>query len=585
MFKSFAPHMTDSYKLGHIYQYPAGTEQVYTNWTPRSDRLLPVLRNTLDGFRPFEGRMVWFGLQAHIKAFLIDAWNESFFDIPRDKAVARYQRRMDTFFGPNAVSADHIGALHDLGYLPIEIRALPEGSRVPMRVAAMTIVNTLPEFYWVTNYLETALSSELWKASTVATIAYEYRRLLDHYAGLTGAPAEFVQWQGHDFSMRGVDGVERAALAGLGHLLSFTGTDTLAAVDLAEDYYGADASTELIGSSVPASEHSVMCMGGEGDEIGTFRRIITEVYPGGIVSVVSDTWDFWHAVGDMAAELKPEILARKPDAFGNAKVVFRPDSGDPVEILCGTAQVKFYADDFGPLSKAEEWFAYDLRDSVADDTPHGERGEDEAVGFFNHEGVTYKMVVGIERNRHDKQFYYIDGHNIKSCEPVLLTPAEKGAVEVLWDTFGGTVTDKGFKLMDSHVGLIYGDSITLERAQQILHRLKAKGFASTNVVFGIGSYTYQYLTRDSLGMAAKGTAGIVNGETRELFKDPITDSGTKKSARGYIRVEEEGGTLVQYDRQSFADSKTGALAPVFRDGVMTSKTTLAEVRARLGALA
>ena len=532
MFKSFAPHMTDSYKLGHIYQYPAGTEQVYTNWTPRSDRLLPVLRNTLDGFKPFEGRMVWFGLQAHLKAFLIDAWNESFFDIPRDKAVARYQRRMDTFFGPNAVSADHIGALHDLGYLPIEIRALPEGSRVPMRVAAMTIVNTLPEFYWVTNYLETALSSELWKASTVATIAYEYRRLLDHYAGLTGAPAEFVQWQGHDFSMRGVDGVERAALAGLGHLLSFTGTDTLAAVDLAEDYYGADASTELIGSSVPASEHSVMCMGGEGDEIGTFRRIITETYPSGIVSIVSDTWDFWNVISVTALHLREAILNRQPDANGNAKVVFRPDSGDPVKIL---------------------------------------------TGYFQEEILCHY-------NEDEGTFNYYDRGDTEFKRP-LRREEIMGAVETLETVFGCTLNAYGYKVLDQHVGLIYGDSITLERAQQILHRLKAKGFASTNVVFGIGSYTYQYLTRDSLGMAAKGTAGIVNGETRELFKDPITDSGTKKSARGYIRVEEEGGTLVQYDRQSFADSKTGALAPVFRDGVMTSKTTLAEVRARLGALA
>lgn len=511
MFKSFAPHMTDSYKLGHIYQYPVGTEQVYTNWTPRSDRLLPVLRNALDDFAPFEGRMVWFGLQAHIKAFLIDAWNESFFHVSRDKAVSRYQRRMDTFFGLGAVSADHIGALHDLGYLPIEIRALPEGSRVPMRVAAMTIVNTLPEFYWVTNYLETALSSELWKASTVATIAYEYRRLLDHYASLTGAPAEFVQWQGHDFSMRGVDGVERAALAGLGHLLSFTGTDTLAAVDLAEDYYGADASAELIGSSVPASEHSVMCMGGEGDEIGTFRRLVTDVYPSGIVSVVSDTWDFWHVIGSMAAELKPEILARKPDALGNAKVVFRPDSGNPVMVLTG------YTD--------EEAKGMDLRPEEA-----------------------------------------------------------AGAVETLWNVFGGHVNSKGYKVLDSHVGLIYGDSITLDRAQQILHRLKAKGFASTNVVFGIGSYTYQYLTRDSLGMAAKGTAGIVNGETRELFKDPITDSGTKRSARGYIRVEEDGDSFVQYDRQSFDRSKSGALRPVFRDGKLLDETTLGQIRTRLGAL-
>lgn len=511
MFNIPALNTTDAYKCGHIFQYPDFTEEVYSNFTPRSDRLAAIKLPPLDGFTPFDGKLVWFGLQAFIRAYLIEHWNRTFFHVIEYRAVGSYQRRMNTFFGPGAIPVDHIRALHQLGYLPIEIRALSEGSRVPMRVPAMTIVNTKPEFYWVTNYLETALSSELWKASTVATIAYEYRRLLDHYADLTGAPKEFVQWQGHDFSMRGVDGVERAALAGVGHLLSFTGTDTVAAVDLAEMYYQADAEMELIGASVPATEHSVMCMGGEDGEEETFRRLITDVYPSGIVSIVSDTWDFWHVIGNTARKLKQEILDRKPNALGNAKVVFRPDSGDPVKILTG----------YTP----EEAAGLDLRPEEA-----------------------------------------------------------AGAVETLWNVFGGRVNDKGFRELDPHVGLIYGDSITLERAQQILHRLKEKGFASSCVVFGIGSYTYQYLTRDTFGFAVKATAGTVKGEHRELFKDPVTDSGTKRSAKGYVRVEWDGEKYILLDQQTRQEAECGALRRVFKDGELEIEQSLAEIRQRLGAI-
>lgn len=318
-----APNLTDAYKCGHIYQYPPGTTEVYSNFTPRSDRLAPVKLEPLDGLVPFDGKLVWFGLQAFIQAFLIDHWDNTFFFRSRGSAVRAYARRMDTFFGPGVVETDHLEALHDLKRLPVEIRALPEGSRVPMRVAPLTIVNTEPGFYWLTNYLETALSAELWKMSTVATIAYEYRRLLDHYADTTGVPREAVKFQGHDFSMRGIDGADRAAAAGMGHLLSFVGTDTFAAVDLAEEMYDANGAEELIACSVPATEHSVMCMGGKDGEVETIRRLITKTYPCGIVSIVSDTWDFWNVISITARELRDEIMARQPDANGNAKEIGR----------------------------------------------------------------------------------------------------------------------------------------------------------------------------------------------------------------------------------------------------------------------
>ena len=483
----------DFYKADHRRQYPVGTEYVYANFTPRSSRLAKMLPD-------FDDKIVFFGLQGFIKHFLIETWNEGFFQQDKSKVISAYKRRMDNALGEGAVPVDHIEALYDLGYLPIKIKALDEGSRVNMKVPVLTIVNTLPEFFWLTNYLETVLSAELWKSCTTATIAYEYKRLLTEYALKTGAPLDFVAVQGHDFSSRGMSGIFDATQNGVGHLTSFIGTDAVSAIDFAEEYYNA---TGIVGVSVPATEHSVMCMGSEDDEIGTFRRLISELYPAGVVSIVSDTWDFWRVITEFAVELKDEILARQPNAMGLAKLVFRPDSGDPVKILCGDP-----------------------------------------------------------------------GAEIDS-------PAYQGAVECLWQIFGGTTTDKGFKVLNERVGLIYGDSITLERASNILQQLEAKGFASNNVVFGIGSYTYNYLTRDTFGFAVKATWGQVNGQVRELFKDPITDSGVKKSAKGLLRVEKSKDGFVLYDQQTAEQEQQGALKTVFENGQLLHECSLDEIRERL----
>ena len=483
----------DFYKADHRRQYPEGTEYVYSNLTPRSARLAPVLDD-------FDERVVFFGLQGFIKHFLIETWNDEFFNQPKEKVVAAYKRRMDSSLGEGAVPIDHIAALHDLGYLPLKIKALPEGSRVNIKVPMLTVVNTHPEFFWLTNYIETVMSAELWKSCSTASIAYEYKRLLTQYANKTGAPLDFVPLQGHDFSCRGMSGIYDAAQSAVGHLTSFIGTDTVAAIDYAEQYYNA---TGVIGVSVPATEHSVMCMGTQDDELSTFRRLVEDLYPTGIVSIVSDTWDFWQVLTVFAKALKDTILNRQPNALGIAKVVFRPDSGDPVKIICGDP-----------------------------DAPIG-------------------------------------------------SPAYKGAVECLWDIFGGTTTDKGYKQLHERVGLIYGDSITLARAQAILAGLEAKGYASSNLVFGIGSFTYQYNTRDSFGFAMKATWGQVNGVGRELFKDPITDSGTKKSAKGLLRIEATDHGFELQDQQTPEQETQGALEVVFENGALVKEVSLDEIRARL----
>jgi nicotinamide phosphoribosyltransferase len=477
--------LKDGYKVGHKFQYPAGTTLVYSNLTPRKSRSAEV------------DEIVFFGLQYFVKEYLIRQFDEEFFQRPKEEVVKAYARRMDFYLGKDSIPYDHIAALHDLGYLPLEIKALPEGSMVPMRVPIFTIKNTLPEFFWLTNMLETLLSAVLWKPSTSATTAFEYLRVFTRYAKETvGDDLGFIPWQGHDFSFRGMSGIEDAVMSGAGHLLSFSGSDTIPAIDFLERYYNADCEKELIGGSVPATEHSVMCMGTQDGEIKTFERLITDIYPGGIVSIVSDTWDFWQVITEFLPELKGQILKR------DGKVVIRPDSGDPVKIIVGD--------------------------------------EDAPVG----------------------------------------SPAFKGAIECMWETFGGTITPRGYKLLDGHIGLIYGDSITTERQLAILEGLKRKGFASYNVVLGIGSYTYEYVTRDTFGFAMKATYGEVNGVGRDIFKDPKTDDGTKKSAKGLMQVYHDPATgkLALKDQCTWEEEGQGELKTVFKNGRLMVDWTLAEIR-------
>jgi nicotinamide phosphoribosyltransferase len=496
---------TDAYKLSHKGFMHDLTEYIYSNMTPRASKHLPVLKEFYDG------KAVFFGFQHFIIDYLIKEWNERFFQQPRDKVLARFKRRCDTFLGKDSVSMAHFANLHDLGYLPIRIKALKEGTRVNLRVPFFTIINTHPGFAWLTNYLETIISCETWKPITTATIAFEFRKLAHKFALETVGNANGVEFQCHGFEFRGMSGRHDAAISGAGHLLSFWGTDTIPAIDLLEDSYGANAEKELIAASVPASEHMVTSLGiahggySYDAELEFYRNAITKAYPKGIVSIVADTRNFFQVITQMAIDLKEPILSRQPNEIGLAKVVFRPDSGNPIHIICG--------DPNAPVG----------------------------------------------------------------------SPEYKGAVECLWDIFGGTVTAKGYRLLHERVGLIYGDSITMEIAYEIFKGLKAKGFASINLVLGVGSFTYNYLTRDCLGIAIKGTWAQVAGKGLELYKDPKTDSGIKKSARGLLWVEKVGNDYILHDQATPEEEKQGELIEVFCNSKLMYFQTVGEIRGRLNA--
>jgi nicotinamide phosphoribosyltransferase len=479
----------DAYKIGHIHQFVPGMELAFGNMTPRKSyrQIAP------DG-------VVWFGLQYFLKEYLIKQWNENFFNKPKEEVVQKFTRTINNYLGPNDVGNQHIADLHDLGYIPLSFWSLPEGVTVPYKVAPLVYFTTDNRFGWLQAYIETIMSTTVWPLATAATTAKQIRELLEKFAMETVGNTDFVKFQGHNFSYRGCVGHEAAVMIDAGFLTSFVGSDTVPGVDFMEEYYNANSDKELISCSVNASEHAVMASYGPENELEAFRRLIEDVYPRGIVSIVSDTRDYWNVIANFTVLLKDKILARE------GKTVFRPDSGDNVKIIVGDP-----------------------------DAPEG----------------------SIEN---------------------------KGTVQVLWEIFGGAVNDKGFKELNPKVGTILGDGVNWDVLNKINEGLRDKGFASTNIVYGIGSYYLVYgVSRDTDGWAVKSTYCQVNGEGREIFKDPKTDMGNlKKSAKGLIAVyKDDNGKFYQKDQITWEEVKNCEFQEVFTDGCLIQDQTLAEIRERL----
>lgn len=474
---------TDFYKTGHHAQIEPGTTRILENFTARAGR------------DPTSTGTMFIGLDAHLKYDLTDLANDTFFSVSKQEVIDDYKMMMGAGIGPNGLEWRHIAALHDLQYLPLEYCALPEGTFVPYKVPMFTVENTHDEFPWVQGYLETLTSCRVWQCMTSATTARQFRRTFEKYAKQTGAPERLIDWQGHDFSMRGMGSPEAAAMSGMGHLLFFKGTDTRPAIRLIRNVYRGDVKD--IGGSVVATEHMVMCLPGKEREKDTIERIL-DVYPTGIVSEVMDTWDLWNVIDQILPQLKDKIMAR------DGKLVVRPDSGDPVLILTG--------------------------------------------------------------------------------DPSKQGSARKGVVKALWDQFGGLVNKSKYYELDPHIGAIYGDSIDLRRQEQILDNLLSQNFASSNVVLGIGSYSYQYVTRDTHGIAIKATWAKVNGEERKIWKDPVTDSGTKKSARGRLVVIKRDDRLQLVDDLSLEQetwfSLSTWLKSVWRNGRFVARNRWDYMKAR-----
>ena len=488
MYKINSLLLKDFYKAVHSEMLNPGMTKSVSYYTPRKSRV-----NRWP-------KVVNFGLQMFIKNWLIDEFNENFFNRPEDEIVAEYKRVLDNAMGKDIYDINKVRKLHKLGYLPIEIISLPEGVEVPMRCPIFGITNTHDEFAWLPQALESLISAEVWYPMITATVGHTYRQIVDKYYDLTCDDNIPHRRALGNFDFRGDMGVDAALKAAAGWLMSFVNTATVPAIPFMEQMYNCDCTKEEVGFGAVSTEHFVMCsnFAVDGDERTFLKRLLTELYPNTSFSCVCDSYDYWNVVENILPSLKDEIMAH------NGCFLVRGDSGDCVDVVTKT-------------------------------------------------------------------------------------------VFKLWELFGGTVNTKGYKVLDPHVKALYGDSITVERAEKIYQILIDNGFAACNVSLGIGSFSMHCIeedgmlkpfTRDTFSSCIKACDAVINGKEYPIFKDPKTDretgDGFKKSQRGACRVFLKDGELTYEDGLTYEESlKDNLMTPVFRNGKLLVEYTIQDIRNKL----
>lgn len=494
--------LIDFYKAVHAEMLPKKITKSVSYFTPRMSRVKRW------------DNVVMFGLQGFIKTYLIDYFNSEFFSQPFDTVISEYKRVMDASLGKDAYKIEKIENLHKLGYLPIEIVALPEGTIVPMHVPMFGITNTHPDFAWLPQSLESLISAESWHPMLAATVGYTYRQIVNKYYDLTcddNIPRARALGA---FDFRGEECTDSAIKAGAGWCLSFLNTATVPTIPYLEKNYNCDCTKEPVAFGSPSTEHSVMCSNYavDGDEITLLRRLLTEIYPNTSFSAVLDSYDYWNVIDNILPQLKNEIMNH------NGCMLMRGDSGDCVEVVTQT-------------------------------------------------------------------------------------------VFKLWDIFGGTVNSKGYKVLDPHVKAIYGDSITIQRCEEIYEILKANGFAASNVVLGVGSFSMECIeeedevtitlnnnmkmtgttkvlkpfTRDTFSSCIKATYCEIDHKPVPIFKNP-KDGGFKKSQKGCcIVTKNTNGEYTFTDGHTWDETLTykNELQPIFENGEMVREQSLADIRNEL----
>lgn len=561
-FKINPLYEADGYKVGHHLMLAPGVSREAWTWIPRN---LKYLHPSIDKIMSGGQQLVW--------RYIHSSFQEFFFN--KDVNVALKFGEDMTKYLMMDYNCSHFVELHNLGYLPVEIKSLPEGILTQPNIPHMTGINTVDGYAWLGLFLETMVSKLAWQLPTAATLGHKFKQNAVEWVNKTDKDNLWVaDFMAHDFHSRGGNPFTSIAV-GLGHAFSNSGGDTLNVIPASRYYYDFDENDVPI-YSVNASEHSVTCTGiffyqkllkdGKlSEEIKKYYsfdapadgsveepdylaiaewlnlRDWLKKFPKGILSVVSDTFDLWKLITFILPRLKEEILARE------GKLVLRPDSGDPVDIICGAKCT--ISDEDSQLYRTEDtWETYP-----------------EDISWTKHK-------VG--------------------AKPVS-TSEIKGVIELLWDIFGGSVSEQGYKVLDSHIGAIYGDSINLERQVNIYSRLSDKGFAATNIVVGVGSYTYVYITRDSAGYAAKGCwfetkteeedmrgRFWTNTEQYDIYKDPVTDDGTKKSLKGFQFIGQDLVLESGVSEEKY-NSDENMLRTIYKNGEFFNQTTLTEIREKL----
>lgn len=578
--------LIDFYKATHHEQYPVGLTKMVSYYTPRMSRLDDV------------DHVAFFGLQAFIKEYLIEGFQRNFFDRPLHEVVNEYNRILTYTLGPGTYEDQKIIDLHDLGYLPLEIRAVPEGKRTKIGVPQIEISNTHPNFVWLVNTIETLLSCTMWHTQVAAEMGYRYRKVVDKWVTATCDESVDPRRMIGDFSMRGQHSAESATKASAAWLLSHYNTATVPAIMWLEQYYNCDCTKEVVGNGAISTEHSVMCSNAavDGDEETHIVRLLTQIYPNHNFSMVSDSYDYPRLVTEILPRCKAAIMAH------NGTLLIRGDSGNPVEILAGK-EINWMADgeiEWYLPSEAKQW----LREYAFDGEIEGEEDH-----YFAQDGKFYKVHIVAEWTNErgawtDNKHWYVDDYTI-TWEEIPASLELLGTVWALDQIVGHTINSKGFKVLDPHLRAIYGDSIIPDYADEAYRRLAAQGYAANNIVMGAGSMSMMALvcqddagqlkfagkchgtnpgpyTRDTFGIAVKATyAEDKDGNPINIFKQPKA-LAWKKSQKGCCIVAPDGESYT--DEHTFADAYNAPeqmLDTVFKDGKMVKEWTLKEVRANL----
>ena len=566
--------LIDFYKACHAEQYPKGMTRIYSPGTPRLSRLPDVKEVT------------YIGGQGFSKEILIKAFTEAFFSLPEEEVVRQYKRIMVNTLTRDESRADKIRALHQLGYLPIALYTVPEGMATAIGVPQSCFVNTHPDFAWLTNTLETLYSCYIWHIQIAAEVGKRYRKIVDEYVEKTCDPNVRAARMLGDFSMRGQHCDESAMKASAAWLCSFLNTATVPAIMWLEDNYNCDCEKEEVGFGALSFEHSTVTSNYaiDGDEETLLKRALTEIYPNDNFSFLTDSYDHDNFLLNVVPKCKDEILAH------NGTILFRGDSGDPIEIIAGK-KIEAVLLDKDELEELEEYFRYYARDNELD----------WETRYFNINGTFYKVDFEPEYIQErgaysDCDYDFLDDYNIKyeEVEPSLEL---LGMVWYLDQQFGSTLNSKGYKVLNPHVKAIYGDSMTPSRVREAYARLAAQGYAINNVVFGVGSFSFMGIetidedgnvsygpyTRDTFGYAIKATYGEdADGNPVMIYKQPKA-LAWKKSPKGCIIVAPDGQSYTDGHtfEEAHGEGVENLLQLVFKDGKMVKETSLAEIRNRM----
>lgn len=511
--------MTDSYKMTHHLLYPENISEVYSYMEPRG------------GDMPYT---VFFGLNYYLKKYLAGVRvTKAKIEQARQKNILHFG--FDCF---DSTMWDHIVDVHG-GTLPLEIKAVPEGTPVAVKNVIMTIRNTDPKCAALTNITETLLM-KLWATNTVAAYARIVKELMLRYHAMSSdAPAWLIDFLHHDFGYRGVNSEESARLLGAAALTQFKGTDTMGALTMIERYYH----DPMAGFSVIASEHSVHCSYGARDkEFSSYERIIKRVKakcmnvkPASgviILSLVSDTNNIYNVCHRILPALQHEFIGWTNAHGIPLKIVVRPDSGDPTMVLFG---VKDYKEDVHEA----------LVDRVANDFA--------TFGIQDSEHLAYTLV-------------------------------KKGVFQILFENFGETMNSKNFRVLHPQIGVLQGDGISYKTIGKLFEYMMADKIDSTMLVFGSGGKYLQAHDRDEQKYAIKATHVIIDGVSTDVEKNPVTDPG-KKSKKGYLKLVRTKGSNGDWDAYKTIqtgdpgfDEARDVLETVFLNGAILKDYHFDEVR-------